>query len=71
LFPKGKFGLERLEAVLEALGREKDKLVVDLSCRRRKERGESQDGRWVVAMDQWQRDTDMEVCKGQSGRHRF
>ncbi|TFK94735.1 Phosphoribosylformimino-5-aminoimidazole carboxamide ribotide isomerase [Polyporus arcularius HHB13444] len=54
LFPSGKFSLERLQAVSSAVG--KDKLVVDVSCRRR-------DDRWLVAMNKWQTITDMEVCK--------
>ncbi|KAI0719485.1 Phosphoribosylformimino-5-aminoimidazole carboxamide ribotide isomerase [Cerioporus squamosus] len=54
LFPDGKFSLERLQAVSSAVG--KDKLVVDVSCRRR-------DDRWLVAMNKWQTITDMEICK--------
>jgi phosphoribosylformimino-5-aminoimidazole carboxamide ribotide isomerase len=40
---------------LEALGGDKNKLVIDLSCRRR---GEDS---WLVAMNKWQTITDMEV----------
>ncbi|KAK6435678.1 Enzyme that catalyzes the fourth step in the histidine pathway [Oleoguttula sp. CCFEE 5521] len=47
LFPDGKFSLSRLESVLKALGGDKEKLVVDLSCRK------VGDG-WMVAMDRWQ-----------------
>ncbi|KAH9899804.1 Phosphoribosylformimino-5-aminoimidazole carboxamide ribotide isomerase [Cubamyces lactineus] len=54
LFPEGKFSLERLRAVYNAVG--KDRLVVDVSCRRR-------DDKWLVAMNKWQTITDMEVCK--------
>ncbi|KAF2226098.1 phosphoribosylformimino-5-aminoimidazole carboxamide ribotide isomerase [Elsinoe ampelina] len=54
LFPDGKFSLERLEAVLRALNGDKEKLVIDLSCRRR---GDS----WWVAMNKWQTITDMEL----------
>ncbi|GME38077.1 putative 5-profar isomerase [Neofusicoccum parvum] len=54
LFPSGKFSLERLQAVLKALGGDKEKLVIDLSCRRR---GET----WFVAMNKWQTITDMEL----------
>ncbi|KAI1412869.1 Phosphoribosylformimino-5-aminoimidazole carboxamide ribotide isomerase [Hypoxylon sp. FL1857] len=55
LFPGGKFSQERLDAVLAALGGEKDHLVIDLSCRRRG------DDKWFVAMNKWQTITDMEV----------
>lgn len=55
LFPEGKFSQSRLDAVLEALGGDKTKLVIDLSCRRR---GEDS---WFVAMNKWQTITDMEV----------
>jgi phosphoribosylformimino-5-aminoimidazole carboxamide ribotide isomerase len=58
LFPEGKFSQERLDAVLEALGGDKNKLVIDLSCRRR---GEDS---WFVAMNKWQTITDMEVNQG-------
>ncbi|KAK6851652.1 phosphoribosylformimino-5-aminoimidazole carboxamide ribotide isomerase [Apiospora arundinis] len=55
LFPEGKFSQERLDAVLHALDDDKEKLVIDLSCRRRG------DDRWFVAMNKWQTITDMEV----------
>jgi phosphoribosylformimino-5-aminoimidazole carboxamide ribotide isomerase len=60
LFPEGKFSQERLDAVLAALGGDKGKLVIDLSCRRRG------NGRWFVAMNKWQTITDMEVTEGES-----
>ncbi|PIA15368.1 Phosphoribosylformimino-5-aminoimidazole carboxamide ribotide isomerase [Coemansia reversa NRRL 1564] len=53
LFPSGNFSQQRLEALATQVGR--DRVVVDLSCRRRSEGG------WVVAMDRWQRLTDMVV----------
>ncbi|KAK8091976.1 1-(5-phosphoribosyl)-5- imidazole-4-carboxamide isomerase [Apiospora hydei] len=55
LFPEGKFSQERLDAVLHSLDGDKQKLVIDLSCRRRGE------DRWFVAMNKWQTITDMEV----------
>ncbi|RKL15482.1 1-(5-phosphoribosyl)-5-[(5-phosphoribosylamino)methylideneamino] imidazole-4-carboxamide isomerase [Fusarium oxysporum] len=55
LFPEGRFSQVRLDAVLQALGGDKNKLVIDLSCRRR---GEDS---WFVAMNKWQTITDMEV----------
>ncbi|KAH8663601.1 hypothetical protein BGZ60DRAFT_490323 [Tricladium varicosporioides] len=54
LFPSGKFSQERLDSVLAALGGNKDKLVIDLSCRKK-------DNTWFVAMNKWQTITDMEV----------
>ncbi|RDW78406.1 phosphoribosylformimino-5-aminoimidazole carboxamide ribotide isomerase [Coleophoma crateriformis] len=54
LFPSGKFSQERLGAVLAALGGDKSKLVIDLSCRKK-------DNTWFVAMNKWQTLTDMEV----------
>jgi len=54
LFPSGQFSLERLKSISSVVGREK--LVVDVSCRRR---GTS----WIVAMNKWQDLTDMEVNK--------
>lgn len=57
LFPDGQFSLERLQAVLQALGNDKNKLVIDLSCRRK---GAS----WFVAMNKWQTITDMEIKRG-------
>ena len=62
LFPDGTFSRGRLEAVLAALGGDKDKLVVDLSCRRKV--GEDGGVSWWVAMDKWQRITDLEVNQG-------
>ncbi|KIY73635.1 Phosphoribosylformimino-5-aminoimidazole carboxamide ribotide isomerase [Cylindrobasidium torrendii FP15055 ss-10] len=54
LFPGARFSFERLQAISSVVG--KDKLVVDVSCRRR---GDS----WYVAMNKWQDITDMEVSK--------
>ncbi|EDR06630.1 uncharacterized protein LACBIDRAFT_236329 [Laccaria bicolor S238N-H82] len=55
LFPGGKFSLERLQAIASVVG--KERLVVDVSCRRR-------DDKWLVAMNKWQVITDMEVSQG-------
>ncbi len=57
LFPAGRFSLERLQAVLEVLGNDKEKLVIDLSCRRKEQT-------WFVAMNKWQTLTDMELSQG-------
>lgn len=54
LFPEGKFSQERLERVLAALGGDRSKLVLDLSCRRK-------DDTWFVAMNRWQTITEMEI----------
>ncbi|PMD24349.1 Phosphoribosylformimino-5-aminoimidazole carboxamide ribotide isomerase [Hyaloscypha hepaticicola] len=54
LFPSGKFSQERLNSVLAALDGDKEKLVIDLSCRRK-------GNTWFVAMNKWQTITDMEV----------
>ncbi|KAL9553575.1 Histidine biosynthesis bifunctional protein hisB [Mucor atramentarius] len=54
LFPNAKFSLERLAELAKLVG--KDKLVVDVSCRKKNDK-------WVVAMDKWQKMTDMEVNK--------
>ena len=57
LFPSGKFSQVRLDSVLAALGGDKERLVIDLSCRRK---GDN----WFVAMNKWQTLTDMEVNEG-------
>ena len=49
LFPGARFAMERLVALTQLIGRER--IVVDLSCRRR-------DDRWLVAIDRWQTITD-------------
>ncbi|KAF8621591.1 hypothetical protein AX15_007616 [Amanita polypyramis BW_CC] len=54
LFPDGKFSLERIVKISSVVG--KDRLVVDVSCRRR-------GGKWMIAMNKWQNITDMEVNK--------
>ncbi|KAK0486965.1 hypothetical protein EDD18DRAFT_1260050 [Armillaria luteobubalina] len=54
LFPGAKFSLERLKRIFHAVG--KDRLVVDVSCRRR-------DSKWLIAMNKWQDITDMEVSQ--------
>ncbi|KAK3180509.1 Enzyme that catalyzes the fourth step in the histidine pathway [Lecanicillium sp. MT-2017a] len=55
LFPGGQFSHLRLDSILKTLGGDKNKLVIDLSCRRRG------DSTWFVAMNKWQTITDMEV----------
>lgn len=45
--------------MLAALDGDKDKLVIDLSCRR-------QGDKWFVAMNKWQTLTDMEINQGKS-----
>lgn len=59
LFPDGEFSQQRLDAVLQALGGDKNRLVIDLSCRR------TDHDRWFVAMNKWQTLTDMEINQGQ------
>ncbi|KAF2176799.1 Phosphoribosylformimino-5-aminoimidazole carboxamide ribotide isomerase [Zopfia rhizophila CBS 207.26] len=54
LFPNGTFSFARLQAVLNALGDDKSKLVIDLSCRKKG------DG-WFVATNKWQTITDFEL----------
>ncbi|KAG0737433.1 hypothetical protein G6F57_012747 [Rhizopus arrhizus] len=54
LFPEGKFSLDRLVQLCERVG--KDRLVVDVSCRRKEDR-------WIVAMNKWQTMTDMETIE--------
>ncbi|KAG0177129.1 Enzyme that catalyzes the fourth step in the histidine pathway, partial [Apophysomyces sp. BC1034] len=54
LFPDARFSLERLQTICQKIG--KERLVVDVSCRRR-------DDKWVVAMNKWQTMTDMEVTQ--------
>lgn len=60
LFPGGKFSQPRLDDVLKALGGDKSKLVIDLSCRR-----SGDQKKWFVAMNKWQTITDMEVNQGE------
>lgn len=54
LFPDGRFSLQRLQSILDALDGDRSKLVLDLSCRRI-------GNGWVVAMDRWQTLTDMQI----------
>ncbi|KAI9791993.1 MAG: Enzyme that catalyzes the fourth step in the histidine pathway [Peltula sp. TS41687] len=54
LFPDAKFSMDRLRGIIHALKGDKEKLVIDLSCRRNGDR-------WIVAMNKWQTATDMEV----------
>lgn len=60
LFPEGKFSLDRLKSVLSALGGDRSKLVLDLSCRRK-------DNTWFVAMNRWQTITELEINQGKDG----
>lgn len=53
IFSHGELSMDRLQRISTAVGREK--LVLDLSCRRR-------EGRYLVACDRWQTFTSFEVC---------
>lgn len=52
IFHDGMLDMERLLKLVEAVG--KDKLVIDLSCRKR-------DGKWYVVTDKWTKFSDFEV----------
>ncbi|KAK9456363.1 hypothetical protein V1511DRAFT_497309 [Dipodascopsis uninucleata] len=54
LFPDAKFNLKRLESLVQTVG--KDRLVIDLSCRRRGDE-------WIVAMNKWQTLTETKITK--------
>ncbi len=54
LFPHGQFAPERLEALVELVS--KERLVIDLSCRRRKTS-------WFVAINRWQTVTDFALTE--------
>jgi phosphoribosylformimino-5-aminoimidazole carboxamide ribotide isomerase len=54
LFEDGRFSRERLQAMIDAVSRER--LVIDLSCR-------AVAGGWVVAMNRWQTLTDLAVTR--------
>ncbi|KAK9234492.1 hypothetical protein V1525DRAFT_435584 [Lipomyces kononenkoae] len=54
LFPNGRLDLSRLQQLHDKVG--KEKLVIDLSCRRR-------GGEWIVAMNKWQTMTDTVINK--------
>jgi phosphoribosylformimino-5-aminoimidazole carboxamide ribotide isomerase len=45
--------------VLAALGNDKTKLVIDLSCRKK-------EGSWFVATNKWQTITDFELNQGEA-----
>lgn len=57
LFPSATYSPERLRNLAALVG--KERLVVDVSCRKRGDK-------WVVAMNRWQDLTDMEVNRGES-----
>ncbi|CCK71686.1 1-(5-phosphoribosyl)-5- ((5-phosphoribosylamino)methylideneamino)imidazole-4-carboxamide isomerase HIS6 KNAG_0H02710 [Huiozyma naganishii CBS 8797] len=52
---EGNFLLDRLQKISSLCGR--DRLVVDLSCRK------TQHGTWVVAMNKWQKLTNLELTQ--------
>jgi phosphoribosylformimino-5-aminoimidazole carboxamide ribotide isomerase len=52
IFREGRLDRERLRQLTEAIG--KDRLVLDLSCRRR-------DGKYFVVTDRWQKFTELEI----------
>ena len=52
LFDQGSFQSERLDEIIELIG--KDRIVIDLSCKR------TSSG-WTVAMNRWQTLTDLEI----------
>ncbi len=59
VFQGGKVNWDRLAALVKGIGRER--LVLDLSCRRR-------DGKYFVVTDRWQNFTDLELSKESLGK---
>ena len=59
VFEGGELSEERLSALVQAVGR--DKLVLDLSCRKR-------EGKYFVVTDRWQRFSSLEVSAETLGR---
>ena len=54
VFKDGKINFDNLNAIVNAVG--KDKLVLDLSCRKK-------DGEYYIVTDRWQKFTDVKVTK--------
>ncbi|SOC02331.1 1-(5-phosphoribosyl)-5-[(5-phosphoribosylamino)methylideneamino] imidazole-4-carboxamide isomerase [Ureibacillus xyleni] len=52
IFHDGQLDMERLQKLIEAVG--KEHIVIDLSCRKR-------DGKWYVVTDKWTKFSDFEV----------
>lgn len=52
--------MERLRSLVSTLGKETNKLVIDLSCRRK-------GSKWYVATNKWQTITEFEVNQGKQG----
>lgn len=52
VFKDGKVNMENLKALVDSVG--KEKIVLDLSCRKR-------DGKYFIVTDRWQKFTDVEV----------
>ena len=52
IFHDGKLDMNRLEKLMEAVG--KEHIVIDLSCKKR-------DGKWFVVTDKWTKFSDFEV----------
>ena len=52
IFHDGQLDIERLERLVQAVG--KEHIVIDLSCRKR-------DGKWFVVTDKWTKFSDFEV----------
>ncbi|GME77416.1 unnamed protein product [Ambrosiozyma monospora] len=60
LFPNGELSMDRLKKLSGEIG--KDKLVIDLSCRK-KINEETKAVEWFVAMNKWQTLTDVQLNK--------
>jgi phosphoribosylformimino-5-aminoimidazole carboxamide ribotide isomerase len=59
VFREGSIDYERLDQLVAAVG--KDRLVLDLSCRKRRRDGSAASFDFVVATDRWQKFTDCTV----------
>lgn len=66
LFPNGgELSFERLEKLFDSIGRDRNKLVIDLSCRKKIVKGENGQDKiaWFVATNRWQTLTNVQVNK--------
>lgn len=59
IFPEGKFDINRLERLVEVVG--KEHLVLDLSCKRTSAPGEVP--HWNIAINRWQTLIDVEITE--------
>ncbi|KAH3900995.1 related to 1-(5-phosphoribosyl)-5-[(5-phosphoribosylamino)methylideneamino] imidazole-4-carboxamide isomerase [Saccharomycodes ludwigii] len=62
-FNTGDFSMEKLLKIFHKCGKSRDKIVIDLSCKKRKDSKQDDQTEWIVCFNKWQTLTTLKLNK--------